>query len=274
VDEREGVANPLGEGGAGSTEGAGEIGDKLKAEAEVDGEAAAEAGTRRSGRARARVAAEAEEPIKVEGNGKGKLKRELSSRVVPSTAHEEQSFHSAEEAEDSEPRLTTATTNAPHARFTQPGDHNLLEYDGAPCSATLNLTDLKKNSNKVPSIKLGFDILDRPDTECGWCLLSFTLSRRSAPRRRRSRRPSSPSSTGAGWENWDERIVSAHSAQHRRRLISSWTRFVIFKPSCCALQLIRVRIGFSSASKLGSTGTKGPTRPCGVSHMRVSSLDF
>lgn len=161
VDEREEVARPIGpdkDGVAG--------GDAVgRAEAQDVGEAVegvAAGGARRSGRSRVAVKVEAEpqadEDDEKPTKGKAKLKRERT----PSVKQQETFGELGEEGEEDQPLLVTATTNAPHARFaaTHPGEHHLLEYDNAPCSATLNLTDLKKNSNKVSQTALS-SLVDR-----------------------------------------------------------------------------------------------------------------
>jgi hypothetical protein len=90
---------------------------------------------------------QADEDEEKPAKGKGKLKRERT----PSLEQQEPLGGPDEVEEEGKPLLVTATTNAPHARFaaTHAGEHHLLECDNAPCSATLNLTDLKKNSNKA-----------------------------------------------------------------------------------------------------------------------------
>lgn len=155
VGEMEEVARPLGtargveDGGVSATE---DTAQEAGIMADSGGEAAieVEAGEsrRRSGRSRVAVddkaRVEAKVKVKVEVEADRKPKRERSPS--PQLARDQP-------IQSSNPLLATATatatTNAPHPRFTVEGDYHLLEHDGAPCTATLNQTDIRKNNNKV-----------------------------------------------------------------------------------------------------------------------------
>ena len=191
VDEKEEVARPLGAevGEVGQGTEVLECGPE-RAPLEV------EEALRRSGRSRVaagvKAEPEAEGDDEAEVQSTGKLKGE---RMPPVELERDAVDYDVEE--EAKPLLVTATTNAPHVRFaaTHPGEYHLLEYDNAPCSATLNLTDLKKNSNKVCRSTLRGLLIP---SLISLKLCSSTLSKRSARRPPLAHPPSSRSCTGAG----------------------------------------------------------------------------